>query len=150
MARALKQESIALLLETCGHFDLARFDALLYPWLDAIYFDLKLHDGEQHHRWCGAPNRVILENVAELYARSRGGGVTLLPRVPLIPNVTATEDNLRDLAGFLKRLRVERVRLLPYDPTWIEKRAKMGMPPLENADPAWRVWMTRAGHGATL
>jgi len=143
LGRALKQESIPLLLETCGHFDLARFDALVYPWLDAIYFDLKLCDGEQHRRWCGVPNRVILDNFAELHERSLRGGVMVLPRIPLIPNVTATESNLRALAGFLKRRGVERARLLPYNPTWIEKRARIGMPAPEDADPAWRMWMTR-------
>jgi len=144
LARTLKQESIALLLETCGHFNLERFDALLYPWLDAIYFDLKLYDSDEHRRWCGVPNRVILDNFTDLHERSARGGVMVLPRIPLIPNVTATETNLRGLAGFLRRRGVGYARLLPYNPTWIEKMARIGMPRPADTDPAWRRWMTRA------
>jgi pyruvate formate lyase activating enzyme len=143
LAQALEKESVAVLLETCGHFNLERFDALLYPWLDAIYFDLKLYDSDEHHRWCGVPNRVILENFAELHARSLRGGVKLLPRIPLIPGVTATESNLRAFAELLKKLDVPRVRLLPYNPIWAEKVAKIGMAMPENLDPGWDGWMPR-------
>jgi pyruvate formate lyase activating enzyme len=143
LARALKHESVAVLLETCGHFSLERFDALLYPWLDVIYFDLKLHDADEHLRWCGVPNRVILENFAALHARSLGGAVKVLPRIPLIPNVTATQSNLFAFAEFLKNLGVARVRLLPYNPIWADKIAKIGMSPPEDLDPAWEAWMPR-------
>lgn len=143
LARLLKQQSIPTLLETCGYFDFARFDALVYPWLDAIYFDLKLYDGEQHRRWCGVSNRVILDNFAALHQRALRGGVTVLPRIPLIPHVTATERNLHDLAAFLTRLGVGRARLLPYNPTWIDKMARIGMPLPAGADPSWSTWMSR-------
>jgi pyruvate formate lyase activating enzyme len=143
LARALKDESVRVLLETCGHFSLKRFDALLYPWLDDIYFDLKLYDCAQHRHWCGVPNRAILRNFAELHARSLRGGVRVLPRIPLIPNVTATDGNLRAFARLLTELGVPRVRLLPYNPTWAGKMTKIGMPVPAGLDPAWDGWMPR-------
>lgn len=142
LARALAKERIPVLLETCGHFQFERFETLLYPWLDAIYFDLKLYDSEAHQRWCGVSNRVILENFARLYERSQRGGVTLLPRVPLVPEITATDANLRGLASFLVRLGVTRARLLPYNPMWVEKLPKTGAAGAAHDHAALRRWMT--------
>ncbi len=38
----------------------------MLPHLDAIYFDLKLFDGELHRRYCGLPNAIILTNFIRL------------------------------------------------------------------------------------
>jgi pyruvate formate lyase activating enzyme len=65
-----------------------------------------------------------------------------LSRIPLIPDITARESNLRGLAGFLRRLGVRRARQLPYNPMWIEKLAKTGMTAAANDHPALKQWMT--------
>ncbi len=129
LAERLKAAGVHLLLETSGAFDLARFDALLAPHLDAIYFDLKLFDDDAHRRLCGASNRHILENFRALSERARNGGPEVLPRVPLIPGVTSTPENLEAIAGFLRGLGVTRVALLPYNPMWTTKLPMLGMQP---------------------
>jgi len=62
LAARLKASGIHTLIETCGLFDLARFDESLYPYLDLIYFDIKLMDAALHAHYCGVANETILYN----------------------------------------------------------------------------------------
>lgn len=126
---ALGALGVNRLLETCGHFSYARFRQLLAPHLEQVYFDLKLFDEAEHKRHCGRTNRLILDNFARLHADAQAGGVPVLARIPLIPGITATQANLRALAGFLRELGVSRVALLPYNPTWRQKADRLGRAP---------------------
>lgn len=139
LLQALQARGIHTLLETCGYFDLARFERWFAPHLDQIYFDLKLMDPEAHQRYCGRRNERILENFRQLYRRSLGGGTPILPRVPLIPEITATAENLQALARFLRENQVKQVALLPYNPLWPAKAQNLGV----EAVNARRAWMTR-------
>jgi pyruvate formate lyase activating enzyme len=126
LLQRLKAHNIHILLETCGLFDWSRFKALIYPWLDTIYFDIKLMDSAAHRTFCGASNAVILENFRKLYALSRAGGVDVLPRTPLIPGITDTEANLQALAEFLCANQVSAAKVLPYHPLWRAKEHQLG------------------------
>ena len=123
---ACRELGLSTLLETCGHFAADAFFETMHPHLDHIYVDVKLIDPEAHRWYCGVDNRIILENIRELAAASRSGGATVLPRVPLVPGITATDDNLRGIAVFLREVGFERVSLLPYNPTWYEKARSVG------------------------
>jgi len=127
LLEGLKGHGIHTLVETSGLFNLERFDRLIYPHTDVIYFDLKLMNNDEHTRYCGVSNRHILDNFRELFARSLAGGVHLLPRVPLIPGITSTDENLAAIAAFLHENGADQVALLAYNPLWIEKNAKIGM-----------------------
>lgn len=127
LLRTLKNLGLHTLLETCGYFQLAQFDKLIYPYLSQIYFDLKVIDPEDHKRVCGVPNDRILENFRELYQRSLNKGVPVLPRIPLIPGITATKSNLEKIATFLHANHVDRVAILDYNPLWHAKAEKVGM-----------------------
>jgi len=128
LLQALKLNGVSALLETCGHFDFDAFDELMYPWLDAIYYDLKILDPEWHRKICGVPNDRILANFERLHARALKGGVPVLPRIPLVPRLTAVKPNLRALAAYLKKHRVKKLSLLPYNPLWQDKMIMVGMP----------------------
>lgn len=127
LLQALKAEGIHTLVETCGFFDLNRFTETLYPWLDVIYYDIKLIDPEAHARHCGISNKLILENFKILHSRARDGGVPVVPRTPLIPGITDTPDNIRGIVDFLSACHVADARLLPYHPLWQEKNRKIGV-----------------------
>ncbi len=127
LLQSLKAHDIHTLVETCGFFPLERFDRLLYPHIDLIYFDLKLMGEKEHRRFCGTSNEQILANFRELYGRARSGGTPVLPRIPLIPGITATDDNLRAVDVFLRENEVNRCALLAYNPLWVEKNAKIGL-----------------------
>ncbi|MBU1672253.1 MAG: glycyl-radical enzyme activating protein [Actinobacteria bacterium] len=140
----LKEMGVHTILETCGLFDADAFVRTVLPHLDAVYFDLKLYDPAEHRRWCGTGNETVLANFAELMRAGLEGGVEVLPRIPLIPGITATDENLEALAELLRGAGAERVALLEYNPLWLEKTAKVGgRNPLAGRDASDR-WMERS------
>jgi pyruvate formate lyase activating enzyme len=124
LAAALRDRDVPVLLETCGLFGWSSFARQLLPYVSTIYFDLKIADGETHQRHTGRHNRRIVENLRQLAA---AGFDDLLPRVPLIPGITDTEQNLAALADVLTELGLSRVMLLPYNPLWVSKRKALGL-----------------------
>ncbi|MBN1364361.1 MAG: glycyl-radical enzyme activating protein [Syntrophaceae bacterium] len=126
LLKSLKQNKINTLMETCGFFDRNRFLDMLYPYLDIIYFDIKIMDSAAHKKYCGIPNEKILDNFIRLYQKAIHDGKILLPRVPLIPDITDTETNIRGIASFLRNLNITEAALLAYNPLWHEKSDKVG------------------------
>jgi pyruvate formate lyase activating enzyme len=122
----LKQNKIHTLLETCGYFDLNKFMDKLYPYLDTIYFDIKIMDSSSHKKYCGVSNEKILDNFTQLFQKAANNGKILLPRIPLIPDITDTESNIQEIAAFLKNLNITEAALLAYNPLWHEKSDKVG------------------------
>jgi pyruvate formate lyase activating enzyme len=126
LLRKLRAIGVHTLIETSGYFKFEEFNNKLYPYLDTIYMDLKIMDPKEHEKSCGVSNAKILENFSTLYKSFLEGGVRLLPRVHLIPGITAVEDNLKSIALFLKDNKASEVALLQYNPLWTEKSEKIG------------------------
>jgi pyruvate formate lyase activating enzyme len=139
--KKLKDKGISILVETCGLFDLNHFLSAIYPCLDIIYFDIKLFDDSKHKSYCGVSNKRILDNFANLSRICKEDNVELLPRIPLIPGITATKDNLNAIAGFLKDLGIEDLEILPYNPLWLDKCDKIGEYSPYKDDRKMREWM---------
>jgi len=49
--------------------------------------------------------------------------VPVIPGVPLIPGITASENKLRGIAGLLGGRGIDAATLLPYNPWWSDKAA---------------------------
>jgi pyruvate formate lyase activating enzyme len=126
LTKNLKEQGVHVLLETCGLFKYDRFKEMLFPLLDAIYFDIKIHDSSDHMRFCGTPNSTILDNFIRILEDSRNGGPPLLPRTPLILGITDTDANMHAIACFLKEHGVKKGELLPYNPLWHKKNWSIG------------------------
>jgi pyruvate formate lyase activating enzyme len=123
LACALKGEGTHLLVETSGEFDGAWFIDRLLPLVDLIYFDLKIADAEVHRRHTGRGNRRIWENLALLLQQS---AERVEVRIPLVPGITATPENLSTLGQRLRALGVRRAILLPYNPLGKEMAMRLG------------------------
>ena len=78
---------------------------------DYVLFDLKIMDSVTHRFHTGQPNERILQNFRQL-AES---GVDFVPRTPLIPGVTDTEENIAAIAKLLKDYDCDYIELLPYN-----------------------------------
>ena len=127
LARRLTEEGMRVHLETCGMFDYEKVREKLLPYVSSIYMDVKIADREAHRKYCGVYNDVILENLRRLFADSAEMGFSLLPRTPLIPEITDTDENLTAIMRLYKEIGITRTELLPYNPTWYGKTEKLGV-----------------------
>lgn len=141
LLRGLGDMGVHAIVETCGHFDAEEFEEKVLPFVAAIYFDLKIFDPEEHRRHCGLPNGIILENFTRLLHTAAEGGIPLMPRIPLVPGITAIDDNLSALASFLRESGATEVALLQYNPLWFEKGRKIGAESLLEKSAATATWM---------
>jgi len=123
LLKSLKQQGIHTALQTNGFFDWPEFAGRLLDFVDLIMFDIKLANPTEHLKYTGRENGLILANLARL-AQARPDAV--LPRIPLIPGITSTEGNLREISRVLQKLRLQRCSLLPYNPTGYSKAAHIG------------------------
>lgn len=96
-------------LQTSGFCDEQTFRRVLRQ-VDYVLYDLKLMDEEKSREYTGEGNRAILRNF-DILAES---GVPYVVRVPLIPTVTDTEENLRAIAAYMAARGARRAELLPY------------------------------------
>lgn len=96
--QGLKERGISTAVETSGFFAYDKVEKLVLPYLDLVMFDLKLISKEQHCRYIGVDNQLILENFERLYRT----GVRLMPRTPMIPEITDTPENLEAVRAFLE------------------------------------------------
>lgn len=78
---------------------------------DYMLFDLKHIDSAIHKHYTGMDNANILAN----YRTLATSGVPFITRIPLIPGVNDTEENLTATAQLLQQLGVHRIELLPYN-----------------------------------
>jgi len=102
-------EGIHTAIETSGACSWPALARLL-ACTDLVLYDLKLMDDAAHRQWVGASNREILENAARL------AGHNVQVRVPLIPGITDTEENLGAVFEFMRRVGLASLALLPYNP----------------------------------
>lgn len=125
--KRLKDLGIHTALETSGLFNYNLFRRLLLPYLDLIYFDIKIMDEAESIRYTGCSNKPILENFTQLIKES---AIPVVPRTPLIPGITATEHNLKGIASFLRQLGIKTCTLLPYNPLGQDKMQRIGRTPV--------------------
>lgn len=121
--KMLKQSGIHIALQTAGFFDLQQFNKKLLPYLDFIFYDIKFLDSGKHESWTGKDNKIILSNFLELTKQNKK---LIMPRIPLIPGITATKDNLLQIAEFIRSSGYDRYELLPYNAAGAVKRLTLG------------------------
>jgi len=124
--QALKTRDIHCALETSGFFHYPTFKEQILPYLDLVYFDLKLMDEQASIHYTGQSNRLILENFSHLAAEP---DIQLMPRIPLIPEITTTQENLAGIANFLTKHGIHQANLLPYNPLWQDKTKRLNITP---------------------
>jgi pyruvate formate lyase activating enzyme len=115
--------SVHIVLDTSGFASEAAF-RLVSEKCSLIFFDLKIIDPQIHRRYTGVDNAPILANLAAL----RTMEVPFHIRVPLVPGVTDTDENLAAIAQLVQSMpRLVRVDLLPYNKAAGAKYPGLGM-----------------------
>lgn len=104
-------DGLHVLIETSGYGSEEHL-RLLLARSSLIFYDVKLIDPQAHLHYTGCTNEVILRNLQLVSA----SGVPFVIRVPLVPGVTDTDENLAGIAQVAQGLpRLLRVDLLPYN-----------------------------------
>jgi pyruvate formate lyase activating enzyme len=110
-------------IETCGHAPETVFRKAINA-CDHVLMDLKLMDSEQHKRFTGVGNELILRNFEYL----RASGKPFIVRIPLIPGVNDDRENLIRTAEFIAGSPgLLKVELLPYHASAGAKYKMAGM-----------------------
>ncbi len=108
-------------VQTSGYCKAEDFARVL-KLADFFLYDIKLVDPALHKRRTGADNALILQNYKTLCT----SGKPFITRIPLIPGVTDTEENLGAAAELLRENSVHTVELLPYNKFAGSKYASVG------------------------
>ena len=129
LLKLVKVHHIHVAIETSGYFDYTEFEAKILPYVDWVYYDIKIMDPAAHRRYVGVGNERILDNLRRILGER---GVVVRPRIPLIPGITATRENLAAVVDFLCTVGADNVSLLPYNPLGVQMFRRLGKstPPL--------------------
>ena len=119
-----RQEGISVVVETCGQVPSESFTRVL-PLVDLFLYDVKAIDPSLHRAWTGSSNETILSNLGKV-GRS---GVSVTPRVPVVPSYTALPANLDRIAVHLEG-RFPEVHLLSYHRWGESKKTLIDSPEL--------------------
>lgn len=141
LTRNLRRDEVHVATETCGHFSPDGDAAALLAELDLVIYDLKVFDEQRHRAYCGVGNALIKSNFVDL-ARNRQ--VVLWPRLPLIPGVTDSPDDLERWADFLEQASIPYLTLVPYHNLGVAKRRWLGLPEAPTFQPLDEAQRNRA------
>ena len=109
---ACKDSGIHTMAELNMFGDFANI-ALLLPYLDELYVDIKLMDPELHKKWTGVDNATILENTRRASAVCPPNAVRI--RTPLILGMNDDRKNIVSTANYCKSLAsCGELEFLPY------------------------------------
>jgi pyruvate formate lyase activating enzyme len=124
LLKASKQNEIHTAVDTCGYAPEEDF-VKIYDLVDLFLYDLKIMEIEAHRKYTGVSNELILSNLIML---SEKGRKTCL-RVPLIPGITDTEENINAMVEFITPLKnIQHINLLPYNCLGEDKYRRLNIP----------------------
>ncbi len=132
LLESCRREGIHTALDTCGFTSWEALDHVR-ELVDVFLYDIKLVDNAEHLRYTGVSNHTILHNLERLAAY----GHNIILRVPLVPGITDSQANLRQIGELAARLpAVRRVELLPFNDAVTGKYAHVDRRPrVENTAP---------------
>ncbi len=116
-----KANGISTAVDTAGCVPWTAFEQVM-PYADLFLYDVKTMDTEKHRRYTGADNESILDNLRKLF----DAGAKIWVRMPIIPTVNDTEEEVLALKVFLAPYAPEHVELLPYHRMGEPKYASLG------------------------
>jgi pyruvate formate lyase activating enzyme len=128
LLKECKREGLNTALDTSGQASWREMEEVL-PFVDLILFDIKHLDSEKHKKATGFGNELILENLEKVSKM-----VKTWLRIPLIAGFNDSADHIRRIAILGKRLKTQKISLLPYHEGGKSKSEQLGRPyPLPDA-----------------
>jgi pyruvate formate lyase activating enzyme len=119
---ACRTQGIHTAVDTCGYAPAEELMAVA-GLANLFLYDLKFMNDSRHVEYTGVSNALILENLELL------GGIhdNIWIRVPVIPGVNDSRDQMEEMARFVASVPgVRQVNLLPYHSTGKMKFQRLG------------------------
>jgi len=124
LLKQFKKTGFHTTVDTCGYVERKVMSEALH-YADLVFYDLKHMNGPEHKRLTGVSHRRILNNF-KLVVES---GVEMIVRVPIIPEINDSRENLMAIAKFVARFKsVKKMNLLPYHRFGIGKYEMLDRP----------------------
>jgi pyruvate formate lyase activating enzyme len=135
MLKACGQKGLHRVVDTSGFAD-SKTLLEVAKHTDLFLFDLKLMDPENHKKWTGVSNQLILKNLKIL--AETGANINI--RIPLIKNVNTNQEEIQKMAEYISSLdlkisdskiadpQLPIVNLLPYHNIASGKYKKLEIP----------------------
>lgn len=123
LLKGCKERNIHIAIETCGYGNAEDVKRII-PFTDLFLYDLKIIDNKLHEKYIGKPNDEILKNLAIIAA----SGKAVIIRIPLVPGITDTYENLGQIAELTLKNGIKEINLEPYHSFGEEKYTEFGMP----------------------
>ena len=117
---ACRANGIQTAVDTCGHAPSETLRRISQK-TDLFLYDLKVMDPGRHRELAGVDNRLILRNLA-LLAREKAA---IVVRIPVVPTVNDTPEEVGQALRFLRELGLRDVALLPYHQIGMEKYERL-------------------------
>ena len=124
--RRCKEEMIQTCLESTFYAEWSTIEKVL-PYTDIIISDIKHMDTNVHRKHTGRENHLILENLKKLADRNKD----IILRIPVIPGVNDSNDNIEKTADFILNEmggNVRTLQLLSFMRLGEEKYQSLGIP----------------------
>jgi pyruvate formate lyase activating enzyme len=103
-------EGIHTAVDTCGYVSSSIMEQSL-PYTNLYLFDLKLANTDEHKKYTGVSNDLILANLKLLSQ----AGKSIAIRIPLVEGITDTPKNIEGLQRIIaSNSGIQRIDLLPY------------------------------------
>ena len=109
-----QKEKIHTAIETSFYTSLELIKKAL-PYLDLVYIDLKIFDEQKHQACTNVSSQLIKENIRYVLQSEYKDKVII--RTPLIPTMSATDENIHQIVKFLIQINPEvKYEMLNYNP----------------------------------
>ena len=126
VAKECHKIDIPVAIETCGHIPQKNLSCIIEnDNIDTVMFDIKHMNPSTHKKLCGHSNEQILNNLKHL---TENGTQDIIVRIPIIPNINDSVENISITAEFVKKLnKIKRIDILPYHNFGMKKYQRLGL-----------------------
>jgi pyruvate formate lyase activating enzyme len=95
-------------------------------YIEWVFTDIKHMDPDKHKELTGVDNKLILKNIETLAAKEDWNGF-IVPRIPVIPGLNDSDENIIATAKFIKRIGLEVINILPFHRLGESKYRQLGL-----------------------
>jgi pyruvate formate lyase activating enzyme len=122
LLKKCRETGINTCVETSGFVASENFMQIL-PLVDVLLFDYKITGTDQHKKYTGVNNDIILKNLDNAYR----SGTSIILRCPIIQGINDTDEHFHAISALDKIYpNLTEIELLPYHSMGNSKRISLG------------------------